>query len=428
MDLVNLIKNTANELTIIGTIPLYAELVDFPKEIYQAIMQNQNLHLSIFYESDNDLFYQSLITDTKFAKNRVSFAKLRDSRNRVSRMRESVMKYAVTPEDKKLIFERLHVEQVNLRLSLNVIRSDKNIYICPVSVEVSSLQMYHYIENKDDWYSATNDYINFYADKQKGRIYQSTPFDEMLVMYGKNEFVPRGMFPRKAFYNTGFQRHSVWLLIFNRNGEMLLHQRSNKAGDNWGLWDKSAGGHVNIDDGTIAASAERELIEEVYLPNAEFTKYMMGNPRDIINLGVWKPEKRGYERALSDIHNFGPFDWAYFYLEKPISRTSKRRYRDNPNAKMEIKETKFRSDVFLCIAPTGLIDSEEATKKLSKEVSLNHTLKTIPETVHWIEDEKSKGNETEVFTDDILYIMDYMRDMLEEFSEMIKVTFVSGRL
>ena len=204
---------------------------------------------------------------------------------------------------------------------------------------------------------------------------------------------------------------------------MLLHQRSKKAMDNWELWDKSAGGHVDIGDVSTAASAERELIEELYLPNAEFTKYMMENPRDIINLGVWKPEKRGYERALSDIHNFGPYDWAYFYLDRPISRTSKRRYRDNPNAKMEIKETKFISDVFLFIAPAKIIDSDEAAKKLSGEVSLNRTLKTIPEIVHWIEDEKSKGNETEVFTDDILYTMDYMRDMLEEFSEMIKVTF-----
>lgn len=422
MDLIDLIKNTANELTIIGTMPLYDELVDCYEEMYRALAQNQNLYLNIFYENDSDLFYQSLSNDTQFARNRVSFAKLKGSRNRVSRLREFVMEYAVTPEEKKLIFERLQVEQVNLRLSLNVIRSDKELYICPVSVEVPSVQMYHHIENNDVWYSLVNNYIDFYTDEQKGRIYQSKPSDEMLVMYDKKE-VPRGIFPRKAFYNTDFQRYSVWLFIFNRNGEMLLHQRSKKANDNWELWDKSAGGHVDIGDVSTAASAERELIEELFLPKAEFTKYMMENPRDIINLGVWKPKKRGYERVLSDIHNFGPCDWAYFYLDGPISRTSKRRYRDNPNAKMEIKETKFISDVFLFIAPAKIIDSEEAAKKLSEEVSLNRTLKTIPEIVHWIEDEKSKGNETEIFTDDLLYIMDYMRDMLEEFSEMIKVTF-----
>ena len=422
MDLVDLIKNTANELTIIGTIPLYDELVDFSEEIYQALVQNQNLHLNIFYESDSDLFYQSLSTDTRFARNRVSFAKLKDSRNRVSRLRESVIKYAAIPEEKKFLTERLQVEQVNLRLLLNVIRSDKELYICPVSSEIPSKLMYRHIESNDVWNSLVNDYIDFCTDEQKGRIYQSKPSDEMLVMYDKDE-IPRGIFPRKAFYNTEFQRYSVWLFIFNRKGEMLLHQRSKKAKDNWELWDKSAGGHVDIGDVSTAASAERELIEELFLSKAEFTKYVKENPYDIINMGVWKPKKRGYERALSDIHNFGPHDWAYFYLNEPISRTSKRRYRDNPNVKTALKETKFISDVFLFIAPAKIIDDEEAVEKLSREVSLNRTLKTIPEIVQWIEDEKSRGNETEVFTDDLLYIMDYMRDRLEEFSEIIKVTF-----
>jgi hypothetical protein len=422
MNLVDLIKNAANELTVIGTMPLYDELVDCSEEMYRALAQNQNLHLNIFYEDDSNLFYQSLSTDTSVARSRVSFAKLRESRDRVSRLQEFVMKYAVTPEEKKLIVERLQAEQVNLRLSLNVIRSDKELYICPVSVEVPSVQMYHHIETNDLWYSLVNEYVDFYTDEQRGRIYQSNPSDEMLVMYDKKG-IPRGIFPRKAFYNTDFQRYSVWLFIFNRKGEMLLHQRSKKAKDNWGLWDKSSGGHVDIGDVSTSVTAERELVEELFLPRAEFTKYMMEDRRDIINLGVWKPEKREYEQVLSDIHNFGPDDWAYFYLEGPISRTSKRRYRDNPNAKMKIKETKFISDVFLFIAPAKIIDSEEAAKKLSRGVSSKHTLKTIPAIIQWIEDEKSKGNETEVFTDDLLYIMDYMRDTLEEFSEKIKVVF-----
>lgn len=313
---------------------------------------------------------------------------------------------------------------MNLRLPLNIIRSDKELYICPVSSEIASEQMYHHIGSNDVWYTLVNDYIDFYTDEQKGGIYQSDTSEEMLVMYDKKK-IPRGIFPRKAFYNTDFQRYSVWLFIFNRKGEMLLHQRSTKAVDNWGLWDKSAGGHVDIADVSTSATAERELIEELYLPKAEFTKYMKENPRDIINMGVWKLDKRADERALSGICDFDPHDWTYFYLQEPISRTSKRRYRvsGNSNAKIAIKETKFISDVFLFIAPAGAIDDEKAVKKLSRGVSSKHALKTIPEIIQWIEDEKSKGNETEVFTDDLLYIMDYMRDMLEGFSEVVKVTF-----
>lgn len=424
MNLIELIQNTSNELTIIGTMPLFEKLVNCSNEIYQALGAKQNLSINIFYESDSDLFYQSLLTDTRFTKSRVSFTKLRDLRDRISRLQDYVIRYSVIPKEKELFAKRLQIKQVNLRLLLNVVRADKELYICPVLSEIPSEQMYRRLESNDVWYQWVNDYINFYTDEQKGGIYQSKLSDEMLVMYDM-EKIPRGIFPRKAFYNPSFQRYSVWLFIFNRKGKMLLHQRSMKATDNWGLWDKSAGGHVNIADTSTAMTAERELIEELFLPSAEFTKYMKENPHDIINMGVWKPDKRGYERALSDIHDFAEDDWAYFYISQPVSRTSKRKYRicNDPNAEIVIKETKFISDIFLFIAPAKLLADDIAIENLSKEVGLNHTLKTIPEIVQWIEEEKSKGKETEVFTDDLLYIMDYMRDMLEQFSEMVKITF-----
>jgi len=424
MNIVELMQNTANELTIIGTIPLSEKLASCSEEIYRALVQKQNLCVNIFYESDNDLFYQSLSTDTIIAKKRLSFSRLKDLCKRMSRLPEFVMKHAHTSEEKELLAKRLQVKQVNLHVLLNVIKADKELYICPVFNEVPSEQVYRRLEENDMWYPLVNEYIDFYLDEQKGGIYQSEPSDEMLVMYDK-EKIPRGIFPRKAFYNPDFQRYSVWLFIFNRKGEMLLHQRSIKAKDNRGLWDKSAGGHVDIADTSTAMTAERELIEELFLPSAEFTKYMKENPHDIINMGVWKPDKRGYERALSDIHNFGPDDWAYFYIPEPVSRTSRRRYHlsDDLDAKSVIKETKFISDMFLFVAPERILSNDEMVKKLSKEVGLNHTLKTIPEIFQWIEDKKSKGNEMEVFTDDLLYIMDYLRDTLEEFSELVKITF-----
>ncbi len=295
------------------------------------------------------------------------------------------------------------------------------MYICPSLNEIPSEKIYRQIQNNDIWYPLVNDYIEFYLDKQKGGIYQSEPSDEMIVMYDR-EKIPRGIFPRKSFYNPSFQRYSVWLFIFNRKGELLLHQRSMKTKDNQGLWDKSAGGHVDLSDVSTAVTAERELIEELFLPNAEFTPYMMENPRDIINLGVWKPEKRGYEQALRDILDFGPNDWSYFFIQDPVSRTSRRRYHMSEDS-IEIKETKFISDSFLFIAPPAILADEKAVEHLSKAMGLNHILKTIPEIIEWIEDEKSRSNETEVFTDDLLYIMDYMREILEDFSEKIKVVF-----
>lgn len=416
-----MIQNTDKNLTILGTMPLSGKLIKYPEEIYQAIIQKQKLHLNIFYESDSELFYQSLSTDTRSVKNRVSFRELMFLRDLILLSIERIKEYASTPEEKAVLDGRLQVKQVNLRLLLNIVQADKKLYICPVLHEIPSEQMYRRIGSRDVWYSWVNNYIDFYTNMQKGGIYQSGRGDEMLFMYDKMG-VPRGIFPRKAFYNTDFQRYSVWLFIFNRKGEMLLHRRSMKAKDNRDLWDKSAGGHVDIADTSTAATAERELIEELFQPIAEFTEHMEGNRQNLINMGVWKPDKRGYEHALSNIHNFGPEDWAYFYIQKPVLRTSKRRYHMSDDS-IVIKEAKFISDVFLFIAPSRILDDNKAIKNLSKEVGLDHTLKTIPEIVKWIEDEKSKSNETEVFTDDLLFIMDYMRDMLEDFSEKIRVTF-----
>jgi hypothetical protein len=132
---------------------------------------------------------------------------------------------------------------------------------------------------------------------------------------------------------------------------------------------------------------------------------------------------------LSDIHDFGADDWAYFFIPDPVSRTSRRRYHlsDEPNSEVVVKETKFISDVFLFVAPAGIIDDSADVGKLAKAAGSNHVLKSIPELLTWIEKEKAAGRENTVFTDDLLYIMDYMRDMLEEFSEMVRVTFSRPR-
>lgn len=427
MNITQLIQDSSKAITIVGALPLSGQLTEAAEEIYGALMRNEQLRITVLYESDSDLFYQSLSSDTRNSKNRMSFAKMRDLRNRIARLREFIRQLSKSDESKALK-DRLQIKQVNLRLTLNAVRADEAIFICPISTEVPSTEMYRAIQRDDKWYPLLQDYIDFYVDDSRGGIYQSEPSEEMLVMYDR-EKIPRGIFPRKAFYNTDFQRYSVWLLVFNRRGELLLHQRSQTTKDNRGLWDKSAGGHVDIADTSTGATAERELIEELFLPEAEFTKYMRENPRDVINMGAWRPDKRGYERALSDIHDFGADDWAYFFIPDPVSRTSRRRYHlsDETNSEVVVKETKFISDVFLFVAPAGIIDDSADVSKLAKAAGSNHVLKSIPELLTWIEKEKAAGRENTVFTDDLLYIMDYMRDMLEEFSEMVRVTFSRPR-
>lgn len=427
MDFVEIFKNTKNQLTIIGTLPISEILFNSSKDIYNLLKKNKKLNITILYESDSDLFLQSLSTDRPECSERISFTKMREIRNRISRLKLSVKTY-IQNQKELLILNRLIIKQINMRLLNNIIYSDDKLFYCPVLTEIPDSQDYIKIDSYERWYKTLKNYMIFYTNENTGGLYNSEPSDEMLVMYDKLN-IPRGIFPRKAFYNTDFQRYSVWLFIFNRKGELLLHQRSQKTKDNRGLWDKSAGGHVDISDVSTFMTAERELIEELFLPKAEYTKYMKEDTYDIINLGVWRPEKRGYEKTLIEIKNFGTSDWAYYYISEPVIRTSKRRMHLNSdlNSKIEIKETKFISDIFLFVAPNKIIENKLKTNGLSKEVSINHKLITIPDLLQWIENCKLNKTENDIFTDDLLYIMDYLRGLLEEFSEMVKVTFLKGK-
>ena len=162
-------------------------------------------------------------------------------------------------------------------------------------------------------------------------------------------------------------------------------------------------------DLSSSQAAERELLEELYLPNAEYTRYMRENPRDVINLGVWRPDKRGYERALEDIYAFGPDDWADLSLPDQVQRTSQRFVHESKrlDAAAVVMETKFISDVFFFVAPSTFVSRDFDT--LSRAAGIEHKLMQVPDLLHWVESEKSAGLAASTFTDDLLYICDYLR-------------------
>jgi len=401
-------------------LPLENTLRRSDKKIWEVMERNRELRIEILCESDNDLFFQSLSTTGPLVKYAVGFVRMREKKNRILRLKARVLKHCSRIEMKKSVDERIQIRQSNLRVNMNVIRVDNTIYACPVGVLIPSEKDYRKINDEDEWYHQIDKYLEFYHEE--GAIYQSIQSDEMLETYDR-DCIPRGSFPRKAFYNTDFQRYSVWCFVFTRSGKLLLHQRSMKVKDNRGLWDKSVGGHVDIKDSSTSISAERELIEELFMPNAEHTDKMREDTQDVVNLGKWCPEKRGYEDAFNDILEFDPGEWGYFFLPPTIMRTSKRRIHPSVanESDFELKETKFISDVFLFVAPEkfGVND----LKKLSKAAGQDHKLLTIQEIIEWVEREKKKETAEKTFTDDLLYIIDYLRDSLEEFAEMLRGKF-----
>ena len=439
------------EITIIGALPIESEItsVENSKKIVNLFFLNPDFKMSIFHESENDLFVRSLYLDSKSSDKRISFQELKNKISRVKRLHKSFLSREEDRIEKQLINNKnLIIRQLNLKQPLNIIKVDEEIYTSEVFLDIAILKDYQ-LETDRDKIDAINKYIAFISDKKQGGIYQSVDGDELIEMYDMED-VPRGIFPRNAFYNTNFQRYSVWIFVFNRKGQLMLHQRSNKlAKDNAGLWDKSAGGHVDMTDRSSNEAAEREIIEEMYMSEAEYTKYLTGDTKNLINLGEWRSKQREDEQGLNLFRRIGEDDWGYFYLKPCVKRVSKRRFveakekdrkpeyelsetynkftylsRDKNLAyKFYFKDTKFISDIFFFIAPETEISNEKELEKVQSNAAEQRTLIEIRDLLDWIDDEKDNGNAEDIFTDDLLYIAAQYKEILLGFVDNIKQAF-----
>lgn len=89
-----------------------------------------------------------------------------------------------------------------------------------------------------------------------------------------------GRAPRSVIHgNPSLIHRVVHVLVFNRNGEILLQKRSRNKDVAPGKWDTSVGGHVGIGEDLVTSSI-REMAEELGIqgPRPEFLySYMHTN-------------------------------------------------------------------------------------------------------------------------------------------------------
>ncbi len=429
MSLLNLLADAKSEIILFGVLPLADDLLEDADGIGKLLDEAPGLKLTILYESETDLFNKSLILNSEAVSNPISFIELKNKVNRVKTIEKYLYQYSKGSKKKQEEFKAKdsphRVFQINLQHPFYAIIVDKKVYCCLQFIGLSRLEDFKVVELADPMHQRIRELISFYIDPRRGGIYLSmpdTPPDRMLVMYDKDD-TPRGIYPRAAFYNTDFQRYSVWLLIFNRKGELLLHQRSEKASDNANLWDKSAGGHVDIKDRSSAHTAEKELIEELFMTKAEYTKHVGVDTSKMVNLGEWSPEKRNNDFALNVFDYFDDDDFGYFYIKEPCRRTSKRRFIDSETGSPYLKETKFISDIFLFISPATELQSKDDLKDLSSYAGKDHKLVSVQELKAWISDTKRNNKADSLFTDDLLFIMESYEDQLIQFSDFVSTHF-----
>ena len=433
MDLRELFVGAESEIVVLGTVPLSPYLEQSAPLLLDLLERRKGLRISVLHESDSELFGMSLCTDTPHSSRRMSYGPMRVAGGRVATLYDSVAALMDEEHDEDLL-SRLTVRQVNLRLPISVIATDEHLRICPVLAGVPDFAQYEEITPGHPWHEMALSYLDFYRDPGKGGIYLSERGDELLEMYDA-EGIPRGIFPRTCFYNTEFQRYSVWGFVFNRSGQLLLHRRSSNAKDNRSLWDKSIGGHKDLRDSSTTVTAERELIEELFMSQAEFTPYVQENLRYVINLGDWRPPSSSV--ALDDlrrVHRHLPrTHWVYYrapdHRGQPmtLSRTSTRRY-NVTDSQVEERRTKFRSDVFLFVAGQSMIEDQSRVDDLLSRTgpegaASERRLLTVAELREWIE---SEGEPRAVFTDDLLYMMETHRELLESFAEFVRACFPLG--
>ena len=289
-------------LTIIGVNPIVQEITNNPQLLFD-LLNTTNVKITMIYESETENFNQSLFRVKDLKDRTLDFDRLETYRSRLlggkkgrkntAGLVEDILRFCESNEKKKNMRNRIRLLQNNLRQFVNIIWADDVIWYCFTTLGLPDLSMYRKITKDIDseLYNQLENYVNFLLDENTGGKYLSKPDDELIELYDMKD-IPRGIYPRKAFYTTNFQRYSIWAFIFNRKGEVLLQQRSPITADNRGLWDKSAGGHVDLLDSSTIITAKRELVEELFLPEAEFSKYMSADLGDIVVL------KKVYEMNL----------------------------------------------------------------------------------------------------------------------------------
>lgn len=438
MKLFDILSSANKQITIIGILPIAEEMEKSTQAFADIFSAVPELNISVLCESDTLCFQYSLLTDIRSSKNRMSHTKLITHRDRIlgtKKNRGLFVDVARIAKDDDIL-KRVFVKQQNALLPFSALIIDDKVYCAIMSNKFPTLNDYQEFEPESPYYQQVLSYSEFFI-KGDGKQYLSSPEDELLQLYDRKN-MPRGIYPRSCFYTSKFKRRSMWGFVFNRNGELLLHQRSFETKDGRGLWDKSVGGHIDLGEDAIT-TAKRELIEELFMKEAEFTAYIDAKIADVLGFGEWNLNKRHESSYKGAFDLLDEDDWILFTATDEnkegtpliIDRVSQRRFNWNKKGEkenVEFRPTNFVSDVFFFIAPEGCIDNKEQVQKRFEEAekkgaAQDHKIISIDELRDWIDDEVQHGKDKETFTDDLIFVNNEYMGMLEQFSEFVKFIF-----
>lgn len=370
--------------------------------------------------------------------------------------KNKIIEYQNNPETK----QRLFIKNCYMPIPVPMIKIDNELFITMALTKFDSINKFQYTgdivtdettgkckikESKEGYISLwQNEFVNYYAEyflNENGAQKYSTEETikgnrkEVIDIFDENRS-RIGIGPRDAFLsNMAIVKSVVWALIFDRKGRILIHQRAKNAKDNQGLWDKSVGGHVSIEDLDTIEAIKREIAEELYTKEYEgqgghdIIQWTITNKNKIIYLGDWKTSRFPDLSAL----NLNRDEYYNFSLNYPdINKRDFRREivvteRLLPNG--ETVKAKCFVDAYLCIV------SEDFD--INSLLNSNYAILTPNELKRCVIRKKIKLNKAREYdlengveeefkpTSDLAYLVEsaIWDDVVTEFSRKVKETF-----
>lgn len=262
------------------------------------------------------------------------------------------------PKDKREGYKQyFSLRTCYLQIPIPAINIDDDYYIALPLTRFSTLDKFEKIDETHIWYNEFSLYFKAYFDNPEGAKRFSTEETKKgnrleIIQAFDEKRNPTGILPRDSFLDTVQVKLVVWALIFTRSGKLLIHKRKENAKDNQGMWDKSVGGHVAIDDVDTVKAVARELAEELYIHEASEQgdhgkiTFVKVNSDKMIFLGEWLPDRR-YTLPFEDVKSHKD-EYYYFRMNYPFSTTVKNSPRHLPNG--DIQDVSVFADVYVCIA------------------------------------------------------------------------------
>ncbi len=418
-----ILGNAESQTRLLGVVALDPDWQTLARKWAGKLSDAPDFDVTILCESDNFLFSKSLTLDIDTAENRRSFRELKFIRDRAATELPDLLKEERVPDSLIGSEGRIRIEVTHLPLPVSVAKVDDRIFVNLWLHEVEG--EYEEITRRHPWRSLLEKCVTTYFDPVRGRKYACQLGDELLELYDHKR-IPRGIYPRKSFYDTDYSQLVIWAFIFDRQGRMLIHRRSDNAKDNRGMWDKSVGGHIEFSDYHTSRAAFREVIEELFIEEPEYVKSDLKkwavSDKEVIYLGEWRPSQRRWH-PFHEIRSFER-EWAFFRLRESTPVYSPRTLPNGTERRLRVIP-----DIFLFVAGPQL--TEEFLKRLKnstfKLVELAELKNVMDRAMSGREvpgfDENRFGPTKPVpeFTPDLKNIMTgRLRDVLGEFSQYVK--------